>query len=276
MSSPPKTGTFTLVSFHAHPDDEALLTAGTLARAAAEGHRVVIVVATNGEAGLSDSGTADLGQVRRDELRAAATAIGAQAVHFLDYPDTGYDPRQPKATRPSSTFATVDPEDPARRLTEILLAEQADVLTSYDPSGGYGHPDHIQVHRVGALAAHAARTPVLLEATLNRDLLLRAVSILHRMRRLVPGPDIPDLRQGFLPADQLTHRVNVKRYLNAKIRALEAHHTQTSGGDTARTLAMLLRLPRPLRRYVLGTEWFREVGRTPAPVPLDDIFASLR
>lgn len=137
MSSPAKPGPFTVVSFHAHPDDEALLTAGTLARAATEGHRVIIVVATNGEAGLAADGSrADLGRIRRAELRAAAAAIGAQAVHFLGYPDTGFNPRQPAAAPTSPTFATIDPEAPAQRLAEILLAEQAHVLTSYDPSGG--------------------------------------------------------------------------------------------------------------------------------------------
>lgn len=78
---------FTIVSFHAHPDDEALLTGGTLARAAAEGHRVVLVVATNGGAGLSaDAAPSSLGSLRHQELLTSALALGAPRVEALGYP----------------------------------------------------------------------------------------------------------------------------------------------------------------------------------------------
>ena len=139
---------FTVVSFHAHPDDEALLTAGTLARAAADGHRVVLVVATAGEAGLaSPAALADLAERRTRELTASAKALGVARVEVLGYPDSGWD--EPKGTGP--TFSDLAPEGPADRLANILRGEQADVLTTYDAAGGYGHPDHVQVHRVGRL-----------------------------------------------------------------------------------------------------------------------------
>ncbi|ADP80925.1 PIG-L deacetylase family protein [Pseudofrankia inefficax] len=273
--------TFTVVSFHAHPDDEALLTAGTLARAAADGHRVVIVVATDGEAGLSrdDLRGSHLADARRAELRASCEAIGATRVHFLGYRDSGYDP--PAASSGAShpradSFASVPPERAAARLVDILVEEDADVLTIYDGSGGYGHPDHVQVHRAGLLAARLARTPVVLEATLDRDALTRAVRLLRRAARVMPLPTLPDLSAAFTPRGELTHRVDVRAQLPAKIRALRAHASQAEGGDTIRTLALLLRLPRPIRGRVLGTEWYREVGRTPDGAPLDDIFATLR
>ena len=82
----------TLVVFHAHPDDEALLTGGTMAKAAAAGHRVVVVFATDGAAGLAASryGTPEeMGAVRRDEARTAAAALGADRVEFLGYDDSG-------------------------------------------------------------------------------------------------------------------------------------------------------------------------------------------
>src|SRR6185312_10538802 len=149
----------TLVVFHAHPDDEALLTGGTMARAAAAGHRVVVVFATDGGAGLASSAYGSrgrMGPVRRAEARAAARVLGAGRVEFLGYADSGM-AGEPSGLAGSFSAADRDEAD-----------ERADVVTSYDPLGGYGHPDHVQVHRVGALAAALAGAPVLLEATVDR------------------------------------------------------------------------------------------------------------
>ena len=87
--------THTLIAFHAHPDDEALLTAGTMARAAAEGHRVVLVVATDGDLGLAAStyaGDGHLGERRLAELRASADHLGVARVEHLGYADSGLGP----------------------------------------------------------------------------------------------------------------------------------------------------------------------------------------
>jgi len=263
---------FTLISFHAHPDDEALLTGGTLARASAEGHRVVLVTATLGEAGLAaDLDGAELAERRRHELEAAATAVGAARVVVLGFPDSGS-----SGTPPEGSFAALDPSIPAARLAEVLREESADVLTTYDVHGGYGHPDHVQVHRVGLLAAREAGTPVVLEATIDRRPLQRVARVLARIprvRRLIP----PDHFAGTYTAhEDLTHRIDVRRHLEAKRAALAAHGTQ-AGGAPVRTVQLLLALPRPLARRVLGREWFREVGRTPRPEsPSDDVFESLR
>src|SRR4051812_35652819 len=166
----PATGgadmTFTLVSFHAHPDDEALLTGGTLARAAAEGHRVVLVVATAGEAGLAVDRGEGLGARRLWELRQAAGELGCARVEVLGYPDSRSVPPPP-----AGSFAALPIAGPATRLAEILRAERADVLTIYDPVGGYGHPDHIAVHRVGLAAAELAGTRSVLAATVDRTTL---------------------------------------------------------------------------------------------------------
>jgi len=267
---------FTVVSFHAHPDDEALLTAGTLAAVAAQGHRVVIVVATSGEAGLADGHpvATELGRRREAELTASATALGAARVVFLGHPDSGLFPEQ--RIDPGVAFADLDPQVVACELAAVLRDEHADVLTSYDAAGGYGHPDHVQVHQVGLLAARLASTPVVLEATVDRELLLRATSVLRRLSAIVPIPYLPELRTSFTPHRELTHRIDVRPLLGAKLAALRAHASQTGGEDGVRTIALLLRLPGPLRRRVLGTEWFREVGRTPGELPCDDIFDTLR
>jgi len=268
---------FTVVSFHAHPDDEALLTAGTLATVAAQGHRVVIVLATSGEAGLAAGGPTaiELGRRREAELAASARSLGAARVVLLGHPDSGLLPRG-RVDDGRVAFADLDPQAVACELAALLRDENADVLTSYDAAGGYGHPDHVQIHQVGLLAARMASTPVVLEATVDRDLLLRATHLLRRASAVLPMPDLPDLRTSFTPHRELTHRIDVRPQLGAKLAALRAHASQAGSDDGVRTLGFLLRLPGPLRRRVLGTEWFREVGRTPGAQPCDDIFATLR
>jgi hypothetical protein len=131
------------------------------------------------------------------------------------------------------------------------------------------------VHRVGVLAAELAGTPVVLEATVDRDLLVRVARVLRRVPRagrLVPQDGF---RAAFVPRSEVTHRVDVRPVLRAKVAALAAHASQASGGGSVRTVALLLRTPRPLLGLVLGREWFRERGR-PGGVLLDDVFASLR
>jgi LmbE family N-acetylglucosaminyl deacetylase len=300
---------FTVVSFHAHPDDEALLTSGTLARAAADGHRVVIVVATAGEAGLTrDDWAADgLGGRRAAELAQSARAIGAARVEVLGYPDSGWSaaptatstppegtpsvyPSGPDGADPYGSddhgrdpvgpvpFSQMDVEALATDLAALLTQEAADVLTVYDANGGYGHPDHIQVHRVGVRAAELARTPVVLEATVDRETLGRAVSVLRRLAKIVPMPGLPDVSQAYSAHADITHRVDVHHQLRAKVAALRAHVSQAKGatGGDVRTLALLLRLPRPVRHRALRYEWFTERGRRSTEVKIDDIFASRR
>lgn len=265
---------FTVVAFHAHPDDEALLTGGTLARLAAEGHRVVLVTATAGEAGLSSAalhGNDGLGERRLAELQRSADLLGCARLVVLGYPDSGSG-QSPHA----GSFATLDPAGPAQRLAELLDEEAADALMTYDERGGYRHPDHVQVHRVGILAAELAGTPLVLEATVDRER-LQAVA-----RLLAPLPGVGRLipRDRFVGAytarSELTHRIDVRRYLGPKVAALAAHATQAGGGGSIRTVSLLVRLPRFTLGPVLGREWFRERGRPPTAELLDDLFASLR
>ena len=298
---------YTVVSFHAHPDDEALLTAGTLARAVAEGHRVVLVTATDGAAGLTSAHTATdaaagptpanpgddapadppadptstggLGPRRLAELEQAGAAIGATDLRHLGYQDSGMDGR---AGPPGRNFAAADLEEAAARLAAILNETAADVLTIYDPAGGYGHPDHIQVHRVGTRAAQLAGTAVVLEATVDRKPLIRALTVLRRLRILERlGVDQTEwsprrFQHAYSGADRITHRVNVRRYSAAKRAAMAAHSSQSTADAVTRTLAVFLRLPPLVFNRVFGHEWFVEQGRTPATRRLDDIFASLR
>lgn len=254
---------FTLVAFHAHPDDESLLMGGTIARAAAEGHRVVLVTATDGAAGLASTAMgarADLGRRRLAELEVAAEALGAARVVHLGFPD--------------GDFSDVPVDEAAEALTRVLEQESADVLTGYDPSGGYGHPDHVQVHRV-ARAAAAGSGVRLLEATVERRLIVAGAQVVHR----VPGAppiDLARMKQAYLPRAEITHRVDVRAYVDRKVTALAAHESQQSGGPGFRTVTLLRRLPDPVRRFVLGREWFREVGRDASEPASDDVFDGVR
>jgi LmbE family N-acetylglucosaminyl deacetylase len=265
---------FTLVAFHAHPDDEALLTAGTLARAAAEGHRVVLVVATAGEAGLvAGGGTGPaLATRRRAELEASAAALGCARVEVLGYADSG----MCGEAGGELAFCRADVQSAAERLSQILIEESADVLTIYDPAGGYGHPDHVQVFRVGVRAGELAGTASVLEATVDRASLQRALRVLARLPGM-PAEFAPGrFDSSYTPRPALTHRVDVRRYAGAKRAAMAAHASQAGADEGTRTLAVLLRLPRWLFRIALGREWYVERGRTAGGPLLDDIFASVR
>ena len=273
--------------FHAHPDDEALLTAGTMAKAAATGHRVVLVSATRGEVGevAGDFLAAgeDLGERRWHELERAAALLGVARLEWLGYGDSGSEPgvRDRTGRTGAPRFVEVPPDEAAARLADILVEEQADALTSYDPNGGYGHPDHVQVHRVGALAARRAGTPVLLEATIDRDLMRLGVELASSMGYAVPPEFTPDrFDLWYTPAEAITHAVDVHAHLAQKKAAMQAHASQATSarqGGT-RTIDLFLGLPDDLFATGFGTEWFVQRGRATqgeGAALLDDVFASL-
>lgn len=232
----------------------------------------MLVSATAGEAGLAEGDLLeDLGRRRMDELRQSAAALGCARVEILGYPDSGS-----SGTPPNGSFAALDPIVAAQRLAEILREEKADALTTYDAQGGYGHPDHIQVHHVGALAAELAGVSLVLEVTVDRGKLRAIAAVLACVpgaRRLIPADRFA---QSYTARSDLTHAVNVRAQWPAKRRALAAHASQATGDGSIRTVTLLLRVPNWLAAPVLGTEWFREQGRTPQQPLLDDIFASLR
>jgi LmbE family N-acetylglucosaminyl deacetylase len=268
----------TLVSFHAHPDDEALLVAGTLAKVAAEGHRVVIVVATKGEAGLTDAAhRADggLGERRMAELHASADLLGVSRVEWLGYADSGLAPNEVLVDPPGTVcFVRAVIDDAAMRLADILREEHASVLTTCDANGGYGHPDHVRVHEVGARAAALAGTPVVLQATVPRDLLLRGIRLATKVHRFPPEFDPTSFERAFSPGSAITHRIDVRRFADAKRASMRAHASQAAGGTGDRTLAAFVRMPRLLYRQVFGREWFIQAGLTPGP-PHTDPFATV-
>jgi len=246
----------TVVAFHAHPDDEVLLTGGTIARLAADGHRVIIVAACDGDMWANP----DHGLGRRlDELRASAAILGAERAVHLGYADSGHGPVLFEDPPARTRFARADVEEAAGKLAALLADEHADLLLSYDPQGGYGHRDHIKVHQVGARAAELAGVRVV-EATVPRELVARLAWLLLLLR-LVTRHRLDDMRGYGMPRSAITHRVDVRRYAARKRSALAAHRTPVSGaGRGARLFRALIRSPLPVFRVVCGTEWFAEPG----------------
>ncbi|GAA2062039.1 PIG-L family deacetylase [Streptomyces albiaxialis] len=248
-----------LVAFHAHPDDEVLLTGGTLARAAAEGHRVVVVVAADGLMGPVPEG-AEAPRLR--ELRASAGVLGVARVVHLGYADSGHGPVLYPDPPDRRRFVRAPLDEAAGRLAAVLAEERADVLLGYDPNGGYGHPDHVRVHEVARRAAALDGGVRLLEATIPRDAVARLVRLV-RLLRIPFGHDEAGLRAAFSPREAITHRIRVGRYARRKRDALAAHTSAVHGhGRMSAVWRALVRLPAPAFALVLGREWYVEVPRT--------------
>ena len=247
----------TVVAFHAHPDDEALLTGGTLARLVAEGHRVVLVVACDGEMGeaRTNGGTA-----RLDELRASGRVLGVSRVVHLGYADSGHGPVLYPDPSDRARFVSASPEEAAERLAGVLREERAEILVGYDPNGGYRHRDHIRVHEVALRAAQLAGTPRLMEATLPREPILRAYRVVSTLR-LIGRYKATDVRSSFTARGEITHRIDVRRYADKKRAALACHASQTAGtGRSARLFCLMTRLPLPVFGLLFGREYYVEVG----------------
>ena len=256
----------TLVTFHAHPDDESIAMGGVMAKAADEGHRVVLVVATRGEHGEVDEGFLDEGEPlwrrREQETRASAAILGVARVEFLGYVDSGM--MGTPENEFSESFWQAEVEEAAARLAAILTEEGADVLTVYDENGHYGHPDHIQVYRVGLRAAALAGTPRVYMNTLNRDHIRRSFA-----RLAASGAAIPtDLDADFLdslgvPEERITTTVDVRRWLARKRASMAAHASQINEASFFLSMA-----PEQFEEG-FGYEWFIRGDAEPGTAETD-------
>ncbi|HEV2451605.1 MAG TPA: PIG-L family deacetylase [Streptosporangiaceae bacterium] len=263
----------TIVTFHAHPDDECIACGGVMRKAFEAGHRVVLVVATRGEHGEVPEGVLtdeeQLWQRRVAETEASAAILGAARLEFLGYTDSGM-MGTPANDRPGSFWTAPVPEA-AQRLATILDEERADVLTCYDKNGGYGHPDHIQVHRVGVVAARLAGTPRVYQSTINRDQVRRGVGELAGQAGETGAdlPDISDIEEFGTPEAEITAAVDITPYLEYKRQAMRAHGSQIS------EQSFFLAMPDEAFRYAFGTEWFIRDGQGPG-ITETDLMAGLQ
>ena len=256
----------TLVCFHAHPDDEAIATGGLMTLAKRDGHEVVLVLATRGEQGEPQPGVLNDGESlwerRVVETHQAAEIMDLDRVEFLGYEDSGMI-GEPTNENPLC-FWQADVEEASQRLAAILREVDADVLTIYDSRGGYGHPDHIQVHRVGKRAAEIAGIDRVFQSTMNRDRIMKQMaenaSIFENdVEGELEGETVEQMRKRAEAADRgefgspetvITHAVDVADVVDVKKAAMAAHRSQI-GPDS-----FFFKMPEAVFVAAFGTEWF--------------------
>jgi len=278
MSETQKTS-HTFMAVHAHPDDEVFGTGGTFALLADRGVQTVLVTATMGEEGEIVDPTLDeqakqamfprLAEVRRPELLAAAAALNIQELRNLGFRDSGMYGTESN-NRPESFYrATFD--EAVKRLVALIRELKPQVLVTYDAFGTYGHPDHIQAHRVTNAAFEAAGEPrcfptldmqawqpsKLYYTVIPRSFMAKAMS--DAQQSGAPGPwDNPAMNTAIIgtPDELLTTRIDVRAYIEKKMKAFQAHKTQIAPDSFVFTL------PPEQREQAFGYEYF-VLARTP-------------
>lgn len=232
-----------LLGVYGHPDDEQGVS-GLMAKYARAGVQVTLVCATRGEAGEIAPGVAatpeNLGQVREEELRCAAEKIGVQNVYFLDYRDSGMmgtaENNDPRALWQANLFEV------AGKVVRIVRRHKPQVIVTFDPNGGYGHPDHIKAHQAATLAYYAAGDPRIYPEQLNEGLepwtplklywnafprsrWLRYAEMAKDMGVEVSVPMQEFLKRG-LADECVTTRIDVAEFVDLKLVALSCHASQ--------------------------------------------------
>ncbi len=260
----PHTDGKSLLVAVAHPDDETFGMGGTMALFVERGWRVTIVCATRGEAGeISDPSLATpetLGKVREQELRDACRVLGVDDVRFLDYRDSGM-----AGTPENDDARALCNADPAR-VTADFAAIQRDVrpaiVLTWDPSGGYGHPDHLAVHRFATAAfeqvAAASKTtigsaaPALYYTALPIHL-FQEMAIELQKQGIEFGSETMREQAEKLPRLPVTTEIDVSAYENRKTASFKEHRTQTPPDS------FFEKLSPELRRRFSATEYFHRV-----------------
>ena len=281
-----------LMAVHAHPDDESSKGAATTARYAAEGVDVLVVTLTDGSRGSvlnpamdRPEVAADITEVRRLEMERAREILGVRQ-EFLGYVDSGLPEGDPLPPLPEGCFALGDLEEQTRALVELVRRERPHVMTTYDETGGYPHPDHIRCHEVSLTAFDAAGDPDRfpdagepwqpLKLYYNMTFHKERLVALHTMMldRGIESPygewldawvDKPE-HEG-----RVTTRVPCGDYFEVRDRALIAHATQVD--PTGRWFAC----PLELQVAAWPTEDF-QLARSlvDTELPEDDLFAGVR
>ncbi|MEW2301765.1 PIG-L family deacetylase [Streptomyces sp. NPDC006655] len=271
----------TLMAVHAHPDDEATSTGGVLARYAAEGVRTVLVTCTDGGCGDGPGGVkpgdpghdpAAVAALRRRELEASCEVLGIGHLELLGYADSGM-MGWPANTAPGSFWST-PVDEAAARLAELMLRHRPDVVVTYDENGFYGHPDHIQAHRItmAALALTDVASKVYW-TTAPRSMMKEFGQVMREFGEDLPeldpaeDPAVPEIG---LPDEEITTWVDTTGFGGRKYDSLAAHASQ---GENI----FFLRMGKERFTHLMGVETFVRVhDTTGASLPEDDLFAGLR
>lgn len=278
-----------LLAFHAHPDDECTSTGGVLHTYAARGEQVVVITATDGAEGEvhnydnPEEIQARLAEVRRDEIGAALSILGVDHHQFLGYRDSGM-----MGTEPNShpdAFWNADLMEATARLVRHIRAYQPEVMVIYDPFGGYGHPDHINVHRIGMAAyvgsVDLARFPLegdevpwqpakLYWTTWPRSR-SKAFADLRLEAGMIDQEQHERMQNAGTPDEAISAFIDVTDVLDIKEKALRAHRSQIPEDW------FLFSIPEEMRPEVLGFESFVKIfDRTNSAAKEDDLFTGLR
>ena len=265
----------TLMAVHAHPDDEASTTGGILAKYSSEGVWTVLVTCTNGEMGdaLDGSKPGDAGHdeaavvgLRRRELEESCRILGVSNLELLGYRDSGM--MDWPSNHAPGAFWGMPVETAAGPLATLIERYEPQVVVTYDDFGFYGHPDHIQAHRITVAALDMSGAPVKLYCpTVRRS---RLGQFRDRMSEIgIEPPSIDESRFGS-PDDEIAASIDCREQAAVKFAALGAHASQQDN-------IFFLRLSMPDFTEMFGTEEFIRL-RDPSgtPVPEDDLFAGIR
>lgn len=294
----------TLLTVHAHPDDETISTGGVMARYSRAGHRVICVTCTGGEHGEivvpeldTPENHANLRDIRAEELRQALELLGPIESRKLGYIDSGMmgTPQNEEA----GSFWTADLDEAAGRLVRIVRETRPDVIVGYNDFGSYGHPDHIRAAQIAKLAYARAGDPAWYPEQLADGLepwqpvklyetvmdLSRRVELFELMkergiRSWITGsedetPEQKAGREAHLQrmADATgpkTTSVDVSAMIDAKLAALRAHVTQIAPDNF-----FLVFTPDEWRRYQPTEDFTLRSSRVGVEIPESDLFAGL-
>jgi LmbE family N-acetylglucosaminyl deacetylase len=278
-----------ILASYAHPDDEQGVT-GTLAWYAEQGVRTGLICATRGELGeiaeanppLATPET--LGQVREQELRRAAAIANIQHLWFLDYRDSGM--RGTEGNKDAAAFMNVDEQEAVGKIVRIIREFKPTVLTTFDPTGGYGHPDHIRISKLTTKAFYAASDSHLYPeagSAWQVQRLFYSSMPRSRIRMLARFAQEAGLTSNFtgmdpeklgLPDEEITNRIDVRAYMDRKRESLSQHRTQMNPNSP------FAKLPEEATAQWRGTEYFALVAGVPLntsdPAAAGDLLAGLR
>ncbi|MCB1283175.1 MAG: PIG-L family deacetylase [Microthrixaceae bacterium] len=220
----PARGDDTVVFVHAHPDDEAIFTGGTLAALNDAGVRTVVVLATSGELGERDGAESieSLRHRRRIEAQEACDLLGVARLVFLDHVDSGL--HLPASAGDTGSFVEASLDLVGEQIAEVLDQERASAVVGYDDHGIYEHPDHIHAHRATMLAAELAGVSCRYLSTVDREYLHFVEShLIHRA-----DESIPSMRPIGSSTVEITTTIPIHRFLAEKQAAIAAHRSQIS------------------------------------------------
>jgi len=290
-----------LLLVHAHPDDEAINNGATMARYVAEGVQVTLLTCTLGEEGevlvpelaqLAADQADQLGGYRIGELAAAMAALGVTDHRWLGgagrYRDSGMMGTPANGHR--RAFWNADLEEAAAHAVAVVREVRPQVLVTYDENGGYGHPDHIQAHRVAMRAVEAAADPSfhpelgdpwqvskVYWCAMPRSVIQEGIDAMARLGEASPFEGLGDIDEvDFVVADEVvTAAVDARAHAGHKDAALRAYPTQITVDGP------FFALTNNLGQEVLGTEYYRLVRGERGPAGTspqgweDDLFAGL-